>query len=51
MTGREAISTTYNIAGTLHLPLDITELSGEVYVVELLDGATKHEHRLIIEHL
>ena len=32
------------------LPLDITQLSGGVYGVELLDGTTKHEHRLIIEH-
>jgi hypothetical protein len=50
MTGREAINTTYSVAGTLQLPLDITELSGGVYVVELLDGTTKHEHRLIIEN-
>ena len=50
MTGREAINTTYSVAGTLQLPLDIADLSGGVYVVELLDGTTKHEHRLIIEH-
>ena len=50
MTGREAINTTYSVEGTLQLPLDIAALSRGVYVVELLDGTTKHEHRLIIEH-
>jgi len=50
MTGREAINITYSLEGTLQLPLDIAALSGDVYAVELLDGTTKHEHRVIIEH-
>ena len=50
MTGREAINTTYSVAGTLQLPLDIVALSGGVYVVELMDGTTKREQRLVVQH-
>ena len=50
MTGRVVIAQQYTVEGLLQTEVNVESLSNGVYVVELLDGATKREQRLIIQH-
>jgi hypothetical protein len=49
LTGRELISSQYVVEGTLQTNLNVDQLSNGIYIVELMDGATKREQRLVIQ--
>jgi len=50
LTGRELMSSQYNVNGLLQTDLRIDHISNGIYIVELMDGLNKREQRLVVQH-
>jgi hypothetical protein len=50
LTGRELLSSQYQVEGSLQTELNIDRISNGIYVVELMDGLAKREQRLVVQH-
>jgi hypothetical protein len=50
MTGRVVLTQQYSVEGSLQTEISLENVSNGMYAVELLDGETKREMRLVIQH-
>jgi hypothetical protein len=50
LTGRELMSNQYAVEGALQTELRIDYISNGIYIVELIDGTSKLEQRLVVQH-
>jgi hypothetical protein len=50
MTGRVVLSQQYSVEGSLQTEINLENVSNGMYAVELMDGETKREMRLVIQH-
>jgi hypothetical protein len=50
LTGRELISNQYTVESALQTEMRIDHISNGIYIVELIDGNSKFEQRLVVQH-
>ena len=50
LTGRELISNQYTVESALQTEMRIDHISNGIYIVELIDGTSKLEQRLVVQH-